>query len=74
VRTLVEAIAAAIDDGALARVDFGGMVIAPHDRTDMFADTSAARELLGYEPAVTLEDGLMRTVAWHRAARAEAAR
>jgi nucleoside-diphosphate-sugar epimerase len=74
VRTLVEAIAAAIDDGALARVDFGAMATAPHDRTDMFADTSAARELLGYEPAVTLEDGLMRTVAWHRAARAEVAR
>jgi len=74
VRTLVETIAAVIDVGAIARVDFGGLPLGSHDRTDMFADTSAARKLLGYEPAVALEDGLSRTVAWHRDARAEAAR
>ena len=30
-------------------------------------DLSKARRLLGYAPSVTLEDGLSRTIAWHRA-------
>lgn len=30
------------------------------------ADISLARKLLGYEPAVTFEDGLKKTVAWFR--------
>ncbi len=29
-------------------------------------DTSKARRLLGFEAQVSLEDGLRRTVAWHR--------
>lgn len=32
------------------------------------ADLGRARELLGYEPRVTLEQGLQRTVAWYRRA------
>jgi UDP-glucose 4-epimerase len=30
------------------------------------ADISLARQLLGYEPKVFLEEGLRRTVAWYR--------
>ncbi|WP_263380903.1 NAD-dependent epimerase/dehydratase family protein [Granulicella paludicola] len=30
------------------------------------ADISAAKEAFGYEPLVSFEDGLARTVAWHR--------
>jgi len=33
------------------------------------ADISAARRALGYEPAVSLRDGLVRTLAWFREAR-----
>jgi len=73
VRTLVERIAAAVDAGALARVDFGAVPYRPGDRADMFADTTAARRDLGYEPTVALDEGLARTVAWHRASRAGAA-
>jgi nucleoside-diphosphate-sugar epimerase len=69
VRDLIETIATAVGDGALARVDFGAVPLPPNDLPDMFADTTAARRLLGYEPAVALEDGLTRTVAWHRMAR-----
>lgn len=41
-------------------------------RVEFFAkdrafDISRARELLGYEPSVTLAEGLARTVAWYRA-------
>jgi len=30
------------------------------------ADVSAAREAFGYKPLVGFEEGLARTVAWHR--------
>ena len=74
VRDLIETIATVIGDGALARVDFGAVPLRPNDLPDMFADTTAARRLLGYAPAVALEGGLSRTIAWHRTARVGAAR
>ena len=36
------------------------------DVSDSQADITLARELLGYEPTVTFEDGLERTVDWYR--------
>jgi nucleoside-diphosphate-sugar epimerase len=36
------------------------------DVRDSQADVTKARRLLGFETAVTLEDGLRRTVAWYR--------
>jgi nucleoside-diphosphate-sugar epimerase len=36
------------------------------DVRDSQADISKARRLLGYEPAVTFEEGLQKTVEWHR--------
>lgn len=49
----------------------GGVVAAPRrawdDKDRMRADISRARATLGYEPNVTLEEGLKRTVAWFRA-------
>lgn len=33
---------------------------------DQYLDSSKAREVLGWQPAVSLEDGLSRTVAWYR--------
>ena len=43
------------------------------DVRDSQADISKARRLLGFEPAVSLEDGLRRTVEWYRTSRSEAA-
>jgi nucleoside-diphosphate-sugar epimerase len=37
------------------------------DVKDSQADIAKARRILGYEPIVTFEEGLNRTVAWHRA-------
>jgi nucleoside-diphosphate-sugar epimerase len=37
------------------------------DVRDSQADITKARELLGYEPSVLLEDGLNRTLEWYRA-------
>lgn len=53
------------------------MTLAPSllgEVTHYVADVSKARELLGYDPQVSLEDGIARTVAWfreHRAAHPE---
>ena len=74
VRTLVETIAALVDAGALARVGFGDVPLRQTDLSDMFADTRAARRVLGYEPVVSLEEGLARTIAWHRTARSGSVR
>ena len=38
------------------------------DVKDSQADISKAHRLLGYQPAVTFEDGLKRTIEWYRAA------
>jgi UDP-N-acetylglucosamine/UDP-N-acetyl-alpha-D-glucosaminouronate 4-epimerase len=38
----------------------------PGDVRDSQADITRARELLGYEPTVSFEDGLRRTVDWYR--------
>ena len=42
------------------------------DVRDSQADIRKAKELLGYEPIVTFEDGLERTIAWYRTATAPA--
>jgi nucleoside-diphosphate-sugar epimerase len=61
--------------GALAAAQ--GQVVTPRhaparpgDVRHSHADISAARERLGYEPSVSLEEGLARTLAWFRARRA----
>jgi UDP-N-acetylglucosamine/UDP-N-acetyl-alpha-D-glucosaminouronate 4-epimerase len=43
------------------------------DVRDSQADISKAKALLGYEPVVSFEDGLARTIAWYRAAGATTA-
>jgi nucleoside-diphosphate-sugar epimerase len=42
------------------------------DVRDSLADISRARQLLGYEPFATLEDGLAETVAWAKSTLADA--
>jgi nucleoside-diphosphate-sugar epimerase len=44
------------------------------DVRDSQADITKARELLGYEPTVTFEDGLSKTVDWYRSAETAAVR
>jgi len=43
------------------------------DIRDSQADISQAREFLGYEPAVSFEEGLVRTFEWYRGTQAKAA-
>lgn len=58
---LVEALEKAT--GREARIDRRPVPLGDVDRT--FADVSRARELLGYEPRVGLDEGLRRFVAWY---------
>jgi len=44
----------------------------PGDVSRTEADLSAARKVLGYRPAVTIDEGLARTVAWFRGVPADA--
>jgi UDP-glucose 4-epimerase len=49
--------------------EHGGVRLGPPrlgDVRDSLADISAARSILGYEPAVTIEDGLVEYVRWAR--------
>lgn len=46
----------------------------PGDQRHMSADLSLAREVLGFQPAVSLDDGLERTLAWARGQAASAGR
>ena len=55
--------------------EFAGTTIAPiyaapraGDVKDSQADISKARRLLGYEPGVSFEDGLGKTIAWYKSA------
>ncbi len=38
------------------------------DVKDSLADITRARTLLGYEPLVSLEEGLKKTIDWYRSA------
>jgi UDP-N-acetylglucosamine/UDP-N-acetyl-alpha-D-glucosaminouronate 4-epimerase len=43
------------------------------DVKDSQADITRAKELLGYEPLIRLEEGLRRTIGWYRSQRADGA-
>jgi nucleoside-diphosphate-sugar epimerase len=51
--------------GVRAAVDY--QPARPGDVRDSLADISLAKELLGYQPKVAVEEGLRRTVAWFAA-------
>jgi UDP-glucuronate 4-epimerase len=67
VRALVDAIAAAIGPSAAGRL----VLARPYRRDDppeMYADIGAATRDLGYTPAVSLDEGLQRTIDAYRMA------
>jgi len=55
--------------GNPARALFGELGYRPNEIWRMFADNTKTRELLGWSPAVTLSDGLARTIEWYRSHR-----
>jgi nucleoside-diphosphate-sugar epimerase len=55
-----------------ARVEPTYAALRAGDVRDSQADITKAKQLLGFEPRVTLEEGLERTVDWYRLTRAQA--
>lgn len=49
-----------------AEPQFGALPGRPNEVARMVGDSSRARELLGWEPAHSLTDGLEKTIAWYR--------
>lgn len=72
VRTLIEAVVAAVGESSIDRVEFGAVPYRSDDLTDRYADITAAARDLGYAPTFSLAEGLRRTVSAYRASRAEA--
>jgi UDP-glucose 4-epimerase len=52
--------------GARGQLEVGALAYRPTEIWRMYADSTRARELLGWKPEVCLEDGLKRTVDWFR--------
>ncbi len=46
--------------------DFGALAERPTEIPRMFADSSKARRVLGWEPRISLDEGLGRTIEWFR--------
>jgi nucleoside-diphosphate-sugar epimerase len=63
VREVVEAVVRLVGRG---RPQFGAHAFRANENMALYADTSKARELLGFEAATSLEEGLSRTIAWFR--------
>lgn len=49
------------------KVEIGALPYRPGETWHFYCSNEKARRLLGYEPEVTLRDGLERTVEWYRA-------
>ena len=64
IRDLIERIHG--ETGATSELRIGAMPYRPTEIWRMFADSSLARTLLGWEPRVSFDQGLHRTVAWYR--------
>jgi UDP-glucose 4-epimerase len=77
IRCLAEKIQAGLGIPQPLRASFIGYDELPgnyQDVRDRVPDTTKARELLGFEATISLDDGLDRTIAWHRERRERAAR
>lgn len=64
IRDLVRRIADLTETRSELRI--GALPYRPNEIWRMYADSSRARQVLGWSPAVSLEEGLKRTVAWFR--------
>lgn len=64
IRDLVEKIARLTD--TKSKVEIGSLPYRPTEIWRMFADSTRAREALGWKPTIGLDEGLKRTVEWLR--------
>lgn len=52
--------------GTRSEIEIGALPYRPTEIWRMYADSSRARELLGWKPTVGLDEGLKRTIEWFR--------
>ena len=64
IRNLVNKIAELTE--TRSRIEIGALPYRPTEIWRMFADSSRARNTIGWQPRVRLEDGLKQTVSWFR--------
>lgn len=67
VRSVIESIAKVVGGDALDRVEFGAIPYRSTEVWEMCCDISAARNDLGYDPEISLYEGIERTVRWFSA-------
>jgi nucleoside-diphosphate-sugar epimerase len=65
IRDLVAKIAELTESNS--EIEVGALPHRPTEIWRMYADNSRAREILGWQPTISWEDGLRRTVEWFRA-------
>ena len=65
-RQLIETIAAAVSSTAIQQVQFGAIPYRDSEVWEMCCDIGSARRDLGFEPKVSLADGIALTVEWYR--------
>lgn len=65
IREFAEIIANMISDLGEPKVPITYLPSPPDDPNTRKPDISRAREVLGWEPAIALEEGLKKTIAWH---------
>tara|TARA_Y100000294_G_C8258488_1_gene217768 strand:- start:14 stop:505 length:492 start_codon:yes stop_codon:yes gene_type:complete len=61
VRHMIETVVELIGDG---KPEFGEIAYRRGENMELYADVSKARKLLGWEPKISLEDGLSKTIKW----------
>ncbi len=65
IKELVEMIAQLT--GSWSPLEIGALPYRPTEIWRMFADGTMAREVLGWTPKISLEEGLLKTIDWYRA-------
>ena len=63
IRAMIEHVCALVGQG---QPDFGKIPYRPGENMALWADTTLARELLGWQPQVSLEQGLAKTIEYYR--------
>jgi len=63
IREVIEKVVTMVGGG---KADFGKIPYRVGENMGLYAEISLAKEILGWQPAITLDEGLKRTIAWYR--------
>ena len=63
IREVIEKVVSMVGGG---KADFGKIPYRTGENMALYADIGLARDILGWQPSVSLEEGLDRTISWYR--------